>query len=170
MILIFRRRSSRLPAASHRRCRLAGATAAAVILVAMLFAVAPAASAATSVQVLPVSARIGNHRPATHIGFAPIQTRECYATVVHNWVHIYRVNPGTDICVGFKGTISLAASNTYEFCAGNNNGSFKYHYSGRPTTTEGFTSGEEIGFSASNPITITSITITGWNGSFDCPH
>jgi hypothetical protein len=169
MFLIPRRRSSRLSAASHRRYRLAGA-ASAVTVVATLFAVAPAASAATSAQVLPVSAQIGNHSPATHIGLVPaIQTRGCYATVVHNWVHIYRVNPGTDICVGFTGTISLAASNTYEFCAGNNSGSFKYHYSGRPTTTQKFSRGYEVGFGVSTPVTITSITITGWSGSFDCP-
>lgn len=98
-----------------------------------------------------------------------IRTKGCYASVWGTWVHIYRVNAGTDICVGFTGTISLAASNTYEFCAGNNRGSFKWKRPGRPTLTQKFSPSEEIGYSVSNPITITSITITGWSGSFRCP-
>lgn len=163
--------SSRSSAASRShywRTALAGT----VTLAAALVAASPAASAAgaaTPVRAASVSATQIGGRSAAHISGAvlDIQTKGCYARVWGNWVHIYRLNPGTDICVGFTGTISLAASNTYEFCAGNNYGNFKYHYSGRPTTTQNFKPGYQTGFSAA--ATITQVTITGWSGSFQCP-
>jgi hypothetical protein len=61
-------------------------------------------------------------------------------------------------------------SSTYKFRAGNNEGSYQYHYSGRPTETQDFYPGFALGYEASNRVTITQINITGWEGNATCPE
>ena len=122
-------------------------------------AMAVSASQAGNLSPVPQAARLGSLlRP-------DIGTQTC-GSGNRTWVHLWRSN-GANICVGGKGTVSVAASGTYEFCAGNNYGSFKYHYSGRPTVTESFTQGYETGFGTSS-VTVTQVTITKWQGSFKC--
>ena len=65
------------------------------------------------------------------------------------WVHLYTT--GGDLCFGFVGTMSVSSNDTYAWCWGNNNASYRY----APL--------------ANGDRNVTSVTIYGWSGNATCP-
>jgi hypothetical protein len=166
--------SSGLSATSRRRYWRA-ALAGTVTLVAALFAVAPAASAAVAakpalaatVGTAQISDRSHATQPSGPVSEGRISTispdiSEQSCSGRGTWVHFYVA--GGARCFGGTGTI-ITNFQSDEICAGNNSGSFKYTYAGQ-RNTQSFFPGFYWAFPHS--FTINSVTITGWSGNYQC--
>ena len=174
MSLIRARSSGLLPKLRQRY--LYGALTGVAMSAMVLFAAVPAASAASSAKparAMAVSAAQAGGQSLVHPTARPssparpdIVTESCNRKNL-TWVHLFRLDL-QHICLGNKGTVAVAGSETAEFCAGNNEGSFKYHYPGRPNLTQNFGPGYVLGFSGMNGATVVQVTITGWSGSAKC--
>ena len=121
---------------------------------------APAAAAASSTTVSPA-----------------ITWRTC-AGQTTTWVVIFeyrfRVGAINAWCFGYTGTWQFPTSGTLDytshFCAGNNRGSITVTYWPAGTRrTFSFGPGTQLAWPTSNPpVSLVSLTITGWSGSNTC--
>jgi hypothetical protein len=171
-------------------------TAAASLSLGLPLAAASAAPAAYSAAGVPAAAKAaaastaqaGSHSvsvlsPGTHGssatgGAVPLIKWSSCPGKTTTWVDIdvyqFRVAGLFDWCFGFTGTwrfpTSGALDYTSHFCAGNNRGNIvvKYWPSGTIRTFS-FGPGSMFAWPTSNPpVSLVSLTITGWSGSNTC--
>jgi hypothetical protein len=173
-------RPSRRSAAPWRhfwRTALAGA----VSLSAVLFALAPAVSAAATSRparaAIAVTAQIGDRGLAAHAGSlgsegvmsvprsGGIVQKACPNGGWDTWVHLYPLEGA--FCYGFKGTYPLNGDQDYWYCPGNNKGWITL-YNGRNDFRQYFSPGQGLQEMPAY-VSEVSITINGWAGTATCP-
>jgi hypothetical protein len=161
-------------------------TATASLSLGLPLAAASAAPATHSTAGVPAAAKAaaastaqtGSPSSSVTGGATPLITWRSCAGQTTTWVDIdvyfFRVAGLFDYCYGFTGTWHFSTSGTLtytsHFCAGNNRGDVvvKYWPSGTIRTFS-FGPGTQIAWPTSNPpVSLVSLTITGWSGSDTC--
>lgn len=139
------------------------------------------AAAASTAQTASHSVSVlspGTHGSSATGGAVPlIQWRTCVGqttTWVELDVYFFRVAGLFDYCYGFTGTWHFPTSGsltyTSHFCAGNNRGNVVVTiWPSGNRRTYSFGPGTQIAWPTSNPpVSLVSLTITGWSGGDTC--